>query len=122
MVTRYVKLKGKTYPMKLCQEAVLLMAMETNLSAEEVPALAHVSQWPLKQMLLLILYSIQVACEQTGTLFDLELKDVRHALSEDEEFQADIKKIGDASIPVAKESKKKDTTVAQTPERKRPPR
>lgn len=122
MVTRYVKIKDKTYPFKLCQEAQLLMAMEENIPVDQIPALSHISQWPVKQMLLLILYSIQVACEQTNTVFDLELKDIRHAISEDQAFQADVIKAADASIPVSTGSKKKETIVAATPGRKRPPR
>lgn len=104
---RYVKINGKTYPIKLSQEAVLQMAMDEGLSADQVPALAEVVSWPLRQMLLLILYSIRIACEHDGKPCDLELKDIRHAISEDPEFQEDIKKLNDQSTPVAPKVKKK---------------
>jgi len=122
MVTKYVKIKGQSYPIKICQEAILQMAMDEGLSAEQVPALTSITAWPLKQMLLLILYSIRVACEQSGQECTLELKDIRHAIAEDEAFQDDIRKIGEQSTPVIKESKKKDGEATAAPMRKQPPR
>lgn len=119
MVTQYVKVNGQTYPIKICQEAIMQMAMDEGLSSNEIPALQEATSWPLKRLVMLILYSIKIACEHAGKECTLELKDIRHALSEDPAFQADITKVANASTPVVKESKKKETP---TPKRKSPPR
>ena len=120
MVTQYVKVNGKTYPIKICQEAIMQMAMDEGLSSEEIPALKEATSWPVKRLIMLILYSIQIACEHAGKPCPLEMKDIRRAISEDSEFQADITKVAKASTPVVKEDKKKETTPP--PKRKSPPR
>lgn len=119
MVTQYVKVNGQTYPIKICQEAIMQMAMDEGLSSDEIPALKEATSWPVKRLIMLILYSIQIACEHAGKECTLDLKDIRRAISEDEAFQADITKVAKASTPVVKEDKKKETP---TPTRKRPPR
>lgn len=113
MIKRYVKIKGQSYPIKLSQEAVLQMAMDEGLSADQVPALTEVGSWPLKQMLLLILHSINVACEHDGIECTLTLSDIRYAISEDPEFQDDIRKLNEQSLPRPPADKKKAAPVAR---------
>jgi hypothetical protein len=115
MVTRYVKINGKSYPMKISQEAVLLMAEEEGLQVDQVPALTDVNSWPLRQMMLLLLFSIKVACEHEGKEFDLELKDIRRAIAEDEQFQTDIQKLNQSSQPIPPKVKKKVQAPESSP-------
>lgn len=115
MIKRYIKIKGQSYPIKITQEAVLQMAMDEGLSADQIPALTQITSWPLRQMLLLILYSIKVACEHDGIPCALELSDIRYAISEDPEFQEDLKKLNDQSTPVPAPTKKK---ASETPQRR----
>ncbi len=107
MVTKYVKVNGQSYPIKMSQAAIMQMAIDEGLSTDQIPAISNIMAWPVKRICLLLLHSIKVECRRANLPCDLTIDHIIDAVAEDGEFQHDIQKLAADSMPAQKEPKKK---------------